>query len=403
MSDLKSDFLQGMSYVAATVNIVTTDGPAGRCGVTVSAMSSVSADTEKPTLLVCINDASSGAAPMIENGTFCVNILRDDQSFVSDTFAGRHGDKGEEKFGCAEWTTFQTGAPVLSDALVSFDCKLTNDVVVGSHHVFFGEVQEVRIAEAGLPLIYANRSYGTPFRLPDVALDRSSAQSDKATVRLSCLNSFAPYFLPAMMQYIQQADAELVIEVIEGDQSEVLNALAVQDAELSLVYDRSLPDGLTVTRLAELRPYVLLPLEHPLSEQGTVALEELAAEPLVLLDAPLSRDYFASLFTKAGVEPNIGTRTASFELVRSMVANGAGYSVLVTRPSAMVSYDGKPLAMVQISNDVETIHLALAHRSETRLSDKAKSLLPRIVDYFAASNLTGTVTSTQNFRDAAMG
>ena len=46
MTELRQDFLQGMSFVAATVNVVTTDGPAGRSGVTVSAMSSVSADTE---------------------------------------------------------------------------------------------------------------------------------------------------------------------------------------------------------------------------------------------------------------------------------------------------------------------------------------------------------------------
>ena len=45
MTDLRQDFLDGMSFVAATVNVVATDGPAGRVGTTVSAMSSVSADT----------------------------------------------------------------------------------------------------------------------------------------------------------------------------------------------------------------------------------------------------------------------------------------------------------------------------------------------------------------------
>ena len=53
--ELKAKFFQGMSYAAATVNVITSDGPAGRVGLTVSAMSSVSADTPRPTLLVCIN------------------------------------------------------------------------------------------------------------------------------------------------------------------------------------------------------------------------------------------------------------------------------------------------------------------------------------------------------------
>ena len=51
--ELRQRFLTGMSNAACTVSVVTTDGPAGRFGVTVSAMASVSADTPKPTLLVC--------------------------------------------------------------------------------------------------------------------------------------------------------------------------------------------------------------------------------------------------------------------------------------------------------------------------------------------------------------
>lgn len=384
MSDIKSDFLQGMSFAAATVNVVTTDGRAGRSGVTVSAMSSVSADTEKPTLLVCINDASAGAAPVIENGVFCVNILRDDQSFVSDTFAGRYGDKGEAKFGCAGWTVLETGAPVMDDALASFDCKLTNDVIVGSHHVFFGEVQDVRLAESGSALIYANRGYSTQFRLPSAALDRSCQTGSRDAVRLSCLNSFAPYFLPALMRHIDETEAEMSVVVIEGDQDQVISALLTQDAELALVYDLNLPEEIEATRLAELRPYVLLSAEHPLAQAAEISLQELASDDMILLDAPFSRDYFTALFTDAGLTPNVSMRTGSFELVRSMVANGAGFAILVTRPTSMMSYDGKPLVAVQLTGDVASIHLSLAHRASARMTDKAQSLIPTIAQYFAA-------------------
>ena len=85
---LRTRFLNGMSHAACTVNVVTTDGPAGRAGVTVSAMSSVSADTDKPTLLVCVHHMSPAATAIVENRVFCVNVLRDDQSHISDTFAG---------------------------------------------------------------------------------------------------------------------------------------------------------------------------------------------------------------------------------------------------------------------------------------------------------------------------
>ena len=167
--DLRSRFLAGMSHAAATVNVVTTDGVAGRAGVTVSAMSSVSADTAKPTLLVCVHNGSSAAAAILENGVFNVNVLRDDQSYISDTFAGRFREEIADKFDCANWTSQITGAPRVIDPLVAFDCRVVSSDLVGTHHVFFGEVQDIFVAGQGSPLIYANRAYGCLLYTSDAA------------------------------------------------------------------------------------------------------------------------------------------------------------------------------------------------------------------------------------------
>ncbi|MEM7422436.1 MAG: flavin reductase family protein [Pseudomonadota bacterium] len=155
--ELRSRFLAGMSRAAQTVNVVTTDGAAGRSGVTVSAMSSVSADTSRPTLLVCVHSDSPSADAILQNGTFCVNLLRDDQTYVSDTFAGRFREQIADKFDCASWEVMSTGAPRLVDPLVAFDCRLVSSDLVGTHHVFFGEVADIFIAGHGSPLIYATR------------------------------------------------------------------------------------------------------------------------------------------------------------------------------------------------------------------------------------------------------
>jgi flavin reductase (DIM6/NTAB) family NADH-FMN oxidoreductase RutF len=132
---LRQQFLHGMSHAACTVNVVTTDGIAGRHGVTVSAMVSVSADTPQPTLLVCIHHLSPVVSALLENGVFCVNVLRDDQAHISDNFAGRSGVQGAAKFDCATWTTQLTGAPRVVDSLVAFDCRVTASERVGSHFV----------------------------------------------------------------------------------------------------------------------------------------------------------------------------------------------------------------------------------------------------------------------------
>src|SRR5258708_16349690 len=78
--ELRAQFLDGMSRAVFCVNVVTTDGPAGRAGVTVSAMSSISADGNSPTVLVCIHHHSKTAAPIVENAPCAINLLRDPQS-----------------------------------------------------------------------------------------------------------------------------------------------------------------------------------------------------------------------------------------------------------------------------------------------------------------------------------
>lgn len=157
---LRDRFLAGMSSAAATVNVVTTDGPAGRFGVTVSAMSSVSADGERPTLLVCVHHASGAARAILQNRVFCVNVLRDDQAAISDTFAGRIEAPDGDRFSCATWVAQPSGAPRVEDPLVAFDCHLVSDLRVGTHHVFFGEVADLFLSGPGSPLVYANRAYG---------------------------------------------------------------------------------------------------------------------------------------------------------------------------------------------------------------------------------------------------
>ncbi len=158
-------FLEGMSRAANSVCVVTTDGPAGRAGVTISAMTSVSVDTPKPTLLVCIHTLSPACTAILANGVFCANLLGSDQAHVSNCFAGRTDATGIDKFTCADWTTNHTGAPMLLGALAQFECRVVHENIFGSHRMFVGEVEGVSTKPIGDPLLYFGRDYAVPTRL----------------------------------------------------------------------------------------------------------------------------------------------------------------------------------------------------------------------------------------------
>ncbi len=154
-----------MSRAANSVCVVTTDGAAGRAGVTVSAMTSVSLDTPMPSLLVCIHNESIACRAIEKNGVFCANLLDQSQADVSNRFAGRTGARGLEKFIGAGWSVAETGAPVLHGSVATFDCRLIHNMLVGSHHVFVGEATAISSNPEGVPLLYFDREYCTPLGL----------------------------------------------------------------------------------------------------------------------------------------------------------------------------------------------------------------------------------------------
>jgi flavin reductase (DIM6/NTAB) family NADH-FMN oxidoreductase RutF len=381
---LRQQFLVGMSHAACTVNVVTTDGVAGRHGVTVSAMVSVSADTPQPTLLVCIHHLSPVADAVLKNGVFCVNVLRDDQAHISDHFAGRSTVRGAAKFDCATWTTQVTGAPRVIDSLVAFDCKVTASERVGSHFVVFGSVQDIFVAGAGAPLIYANRAYGVPRRFHQ----RRSPRGDAAagTLAIGCYHVFAPYIVPALVARLTKLHPSIALTLVEAEQVHLVASLRRSDIEVALLYDFGLEADLRAEHLADLVPYVLLPEGHPLAGAPGIALEDLQKEPLVLLDIEPSRSYFLSMFRDHGLEPNLGLCTKSLEMVRGFVGHGLGYSLLATKPANNMTYDGRALVARPLANPVKNSRLVLATLGSRSMSPMAREFAEHCRSFFGIAH-----------------
>jgi flavin reductase len=150
-------FREAMSRLGAAVHVITTDGPAGKTGFTATAVCSVS---DAPcTLLVCLNRGSSSSPILRGNGVFCVNTLRAGDEVVADTFAGRTKVSREARFEAGQWKKLATGAPVLTSAVVAFDCHISEVKAVASHDIIFGIVQGVHSGSPGEALVYHDRLY----------------------------------------------------------------------------------------------------------------------------------------------------------------------------------------------------------------------------------------------------
>lgn len=154
---VRQQFRQAMAHLGAAVNVITTAGSHGRCGITASAVCSVT--DAPPTLLVCLNRSSAMHAIFNGNLNVCINVIPASLEGVARHFAGMTGLSMEERFKLPVWDDGIDGVPVLRGALASLQGKIVEAKEVGSHSVMFVETTEIRVRNDGDSLIYFDRYF----------------------------------------------------------------------------------------------------------------------------------------------------------------------------------------------------------------------------------------------------
>lgn len=141
-------FRDAMASLSAAVNIITTEGDTGQCGITATAVCSVT-DTP-PSLMVCIN-ANSAMNPVFQgNGKLCVNVLNHEQELMARHFAGMTGMAMEERFSLSCW---QKGS------LASLEGEIRDVQAIGTHLVYLVEIKNIILSAEGHGLIYFKRRF----------------------------------------------------------------------------------------------------------------------------------------------------------------------------------------------------------------------------------------------------
>ncbi len=154
MSIDPSAFRAVLGRYATGVTVVTTRGVEGRlAGLTVNSFTSVSLDP--PLVLFCL-DRLAGSAPVFAAADcFAVNILATGQSPVSARFA----DPVAVRFVHDGTTTWETGAPILTEALAALDCRIHARHDGGDHVILVGRVLRAEVLQDTRPLVYWRGDY----------------------------------------------------------------------------------------------------------------------------------------------------------------------------------------------------------------------------------------------------
>jgi len=152
------DFRTVMGQFATGVTIVTAlDGDRPQ-GITVNALSSVSLD---PPLVMIALDQRRFIVPAIDaTRRYAVNVLHEDQQWLSDCFAGANVTPNREAFCGADWRPGPAGLPLLAGAIASMECEVVDRFSVGDHFLYVGRVEGLSLDDPEAPpLLYHRRRY----------------------------------------------------------------------------------------------------------------------------------------------------------------------------------------------------------------------------------------------------
>jgi DNA-binding transcriptional LysR family regulator len=190
---------------------------------------------------------------------------------------------------------------------------------------------------------------------------------------VGCFRTTAPFVLPRLLETFQCRHPGVSLRFVEGPAPEVERALLEGRCELAIIQDLGVGPAIALEPLYALRPYVIVDPSHPLADDGTVSLAQLAPFGLVLLDVAPSAEYFTGLFTAVGESPTINHTASSYELVRSLVARGQGYGLLASRSATGSSYEGLPLVELELADDVAPVRFSLGWLHGVRHTARARA------------------------------
>jgi DNA-binding transcriptional LysR family regulator len=190
----------------------------------------------------------------------------------------------------------------------------------------------------------------------------------RGSLSIGCLVTLAPMVMPELCYSFMKAFPGVEIRPQEDHQEGLLEALRRADIELAVTYDLQISRDITFAPLVTLPAYAVFGASDPLHSRTTVTLKELAERPMILLDLPISRDYFLALFLREGLQPHIWWHSPHQEVVRTMVANGYGYTLFNARPKSDVALDGRRLFRVKLAGEHPPAVLGLATLGQLKKS-----------------------------------
>jgi DNA-binding transcriptional LysR family regulator len=187
----------------------------------------------------------------------------------------------------------------------------------------------------------------------------------------------AGYFLAAPLARFRRSFPDVAVSVRELDRSVIEKQLVGGQLGLGILLVSNLKhvEELATETLAKSRRRLWTATNHPLLGKGKVTLRDVAKEPYIQLTIDEAAKTTLSYWSKHKLAPNVVFRTDSVEAVRSLVATGAGVTILSDMVYRPWSLEGDKLESREISQQIPTMDVGLAWSKSAELPPPARAFI----------------------------
>ncbi|PWQ95490.1 LysR family transcriptional regulator [Leucothrix pacifica] len=216
------------------------------------------------------------------------------------------------------------------------------------------------------------------------------------TLRIVGFPTFTPMLLPSLMRKFIETYPEADILCDESHQKDIIQSLTGGRYELAMTYDLQIPADIDFDPVMEFPVYAVLSKSHPLAQRSSLDLRELAKYPMVLLDWPMTREYFFSLFLSQDIDPDFKYRVQTLGMVRGLVSNNFGYTLFNTPLVNQKSLDGNDLVALPLSNKLRPLRMGVARVAQMKPTPLSQAFIEILKQHAAELPKTVFPPLTQN-------
>ncbi|WP_328531321.1 LysR family transcriptional regulator [Nocardioides sp. NBC_00368] len=188
--------------------------------------------------------------------------------------------------------------------------------------------------------------------------------SRTGAVRIGAIPTLAPVIVPRLLTMVAHSHPGLRPDIRTDDQPTLMAELLKGNLDLLISYDLDVSPDLSREALYQTQACVVLSSSHPFASRPHLGLEEIADEPMVLLDIAPSRTHTLELMSNAGVTPRTVIHTSNYELCRSLVGRGHGYTLLMWRDYARQTWDRSEVVFIPITPRPRMVNILALWRQE---------------------------------------